>query len=87
MGREYPQGYTYFRDRCHNVFVKNRAIQDPEQIEKLLKHGDYIVNELKALYMLKKYRTLRRRYTPEDEMQEIYRLPTEPIDGKGKPDK
>ena len=29
--------------------------------------GDYIIKELEALYMLKKYRTLKRRYY-KDEM-------------------
>ena len=27
--------------------------------------GEYIVKELEALYMLKKYRTLKRRYYPD----------------------
>ena len=28
--------------------------------------GDYIIKELEALYMLKKYRTLKRRYYKDD---------------------
>ena len=28
--------------------------------------GDYIVKELEALYLLKKYRTLKRRYHKEE---------------------
>lgn len=62
MGREYPLGFTYFRDKCHNVFWKNKDIEDPAEIQKRLQHGDYIIKELQALYMLKKYRTLRSRY-------------------------
>ena len=27
LGREYPQGYEYFRTRCHNAFMKNKDIQ------------------------------------------------------------
>jgi len=29
--------------------------------------GDYIVKELEALYMLRKYRTLKRRYYEEED--------------------
>lgn len=61
MGREYPQGYTYFRDRCHGAFLRNKDLP-PDQVEQWLGKGDYIVRELEALYMLKKYRTLKRRY-------------------------
>jgi len=65
MGREYPQGYDYFRVRCHNAFMKNKNLA-PDQVEEWIKKGDYITKELEALYMLKKYRTLKRRYYPED---------------------
>merc|ERR1712073_290758 len=65
LGREYPQGYDYFRTRCHNAFMKNKDIQG-EQVEEWLAKGDYIIKELEALYMLKKYRTLKRRYYEEE---------------------
>ena len=39
---------------------------DDVQAEQWLAKGDYIVKELEALYMLKKYRTLKRRYYSED---------------------
>jgi len=65
LGREYPQGYVYFRDRCHSAFMKNSQLP-PDQVEPWLEKGDYIVRELEALYMLKKYRTLKRRYYPID---------------------
>ena len=47
--------------------MKNKDIEDPEKIEQLLGHGNYIVKELEALYMLKKYRTLKRRYYDAEE--------------------
>jgi len=65
LGREYPQGYTYFRDRCHGAFLRNKDLP-PKQAEEWLAKGDYIVKELEALYMLKKYRTLKRRYYKEE---------------------
>ena len=36
------------------------------QAEEWIAKGDYIVRELEALYMLKKYRTLKRRYYKEE---------------------
>lgn len=62
LGRDYPKGYDYFRSRLKRAFMKNRDVTDPEKIEKMLTLGDYIVKELEALYMLRKYRTLKKRY-------------------------
>ncbi|XP_060530554.1 electron transfer flavoprotein regulatory factor 1 [Cylas formicarius] len=62
LGREYPSGYDFFRKRLHNAFLKNKDVKDPDKIEKMIAHGQYIVRELEALYKLKKYRTLKRRY-------------------------
>ncbi|KAF2880788.1 hypothetical protein ILUMI_25386 [Ignelater luminosus] len=62
LGKDYPSGYEYFRVRLHNAFMKNKDVTDPEKIKKLIGHGEYIVKEIEALYMLKKYRTLKRRY-------------------------
>ena len=55
-------GATYFNTKLKAAFMKNKDVTDPEEIQKLLDRGDYIVKELEALYMLKKYRTLKRRY-------------------------
>jgi hypothetical protein len=32
----------------------------------MIKKGEYVIKEIEALYMLKKYRTLKRRYYSED---------------------
>ena len=66
LGRDYPQGYDYFRGKCHGAFMRNKELP-PEQVEEWLAKGDYIVKELEALYMLKKYRTLKRRYYNDEE--------------------
>lgn len=66
MGRDYPAGYDYFRGKLKTVFLKNKDETDPEKINMLLRHGEYITKEIEALYMLKKYRTLKNRYYPED---------------------
>lgn len=46
--------------------MKNTDVTDPQQIELLIKRGEYVIKELEALYMLRKYRTLKRRYYSED---------------------
>ncbi|CAG2171927.1 unnamed protein product [Oppiella nova] len=66
MGREYPLGYQYFRDRCHKAFAKNRNESNGETIEAMIKRGEFVVKEIEALYRLKKYRTLRKRYYKEE---------------------
>jgi len=67
LGREYPQGYEYFRTRCKAAFERQRSLTDPAAIDKAIAHGEYIVKELEALYFLRKYREMRRRYYgPED---------------------
>lgn len=62
MGKDYPLGYDYFRTRTKNAFMKNKNETDPEKITILISKAEYVLNELEALYKLKKYRTLKRRY-------------------------
>ncbi|CAK9805573.1 Electron transfer flavoprotein regulatory factor 1 [Anthophora plagiata] len=62
MGRDYPRGYEFFRKNVKKAFEKNKGERDPEKIEKMLAHGNFVIKELEALYMLRKYRTLKRRY-------------------------
>ncbi|CAL8078956.1 unnamed protein product [Orchesella dallaii] len=75
MGRDYPKGYQYFRERCNTVFKKNKGVNDPKEIERLINHGEFVKKELQALYYLRKYRTLKRRYyADEDEMTKFRNL-------------
>ncbi|XP_076249596.1 electron transfer flavoprotein regulatory factor orsai isoform X1 [Calliopsis andreniformis] len=62
MGRDYPKGYDYFRRNLKRAFEKNKGEQDPEKIDRMLAHGNFVIKELEALYMLRKYRTLKKRY-------------------------
>ena len=71
MGKEYPKGGTYFRDRCHAVFIKNKDVSDSNEIKQLIARGEFVVKELEALYRLKKYRTLRKRYYSDESFEEI----------------
>ncbi|XP_013773935.1 electron transfer flavoprotein regulatory factor 1-like [Limulus polyphemus] len=65
LGRDYPKGYDYFRTRLKSAFMKNNDVTGPAQIEMLLARGQYIIKELEALYLLKKYRALKKRYSSE----------------------
>ena len=62
MGQEWPQGYTYFRDRAKRAFARSSGETDPQKIRELIKRGEFVMKEIEALYMLKKYRTLKKRY-------------------------
>ncbi|XP_059046256.1 electron transfer flavoprotein regulatory factor 1 [Achroia grisella] len=62
MGRDWPQGYDFFRKRLHKVFTKNSGETNPEKIRIMIKHGEFVAKEIEVLYMLKKYRTMKRRY-------------------------
>lgn len=65
MGRDYPQGYDYFRLRLKNAFFKNKDEVDPEKIKVMIARGNFVIKEIEALYMLRKYRTLKNRYYNE----------------------
>lgn len=62
LGREYPQGAAYFRERLKGAFMKNKDVTDPEKIKQLVARGDFVIKELEALYFLRKYRAMKKRY-------------------------
>uniref|UniRef100_W5LPG0 LYR motif containing 5a n=1 Tax=Astyanax mexicanus TaxID=7994 RepID=W5LPG0_ASTMX len=62
LGREYPKGTAYFRERLKTAFMKNKDETDPEKIQKLIARGDFVIKELEALYFLRKYRAMKKRY-------------------------
>ncbi|XP_034243552.1 electron transfer flavoprotein regulatory factor 1 isoform X2 [Thrips palmi] len=62
LGHDYPLGWDYFRPRLKAAFMKNKDVKDPEKIEQLIARGNFVVKEIETLYMLKKYRTLKKRY-------------------------
>jgi hypothetical protein len=62
MGREYPLGYQYFRDRLHRAFASQAHLRDEEQIRKGIARAEFVKKEVEALYYLKRYRTMKQRY-------------------------
>ncbi|KAJ3275024.1 LYR motif-containing protein 5 [Terramyces sp. JEL0728] len=79
IGREYPKGYTYFRDGLKRAFLKKKDLPESE-VEKAVEHAKFVYRELEALWFLKKYRTMKRNYDPEwqemkqKELERIERL-------------
>ncbi|TDH09968.1 hypothetical protein EPR50_G00092770 [Perca flavescens] len=65
LGREYPKGGEYFRARLRAAFSKNRCVQEPEKIRELISRGEFVARELEALYYLRKYRAMKKRYYEE----------------------
>ncbi|RPB21689.1 hypothetical protein L211DRAFT_790283, partial [Terfezia boudieri ATCC MYA-4762] len=62
LGREYPLGYEYFRPRCHAAFMSNASVTDPAEIQKGIERAEFAKKEIEALYYLRRYRTLQKRY-------------------------
>ncbi|KAL2093580.1 hypothetical protein ACEWY4_010892 [Coilia grayii] len=67
LGKEYPKGADYFRDRLRAAFTKNKNVQDPEKIKELISRGEFVIKELEALYYLRKYRAMKKRYYEHEE--------------------
>lgn len=66
LGRDYPAGEQYFKAKLKNAFMKHRNETDPEKIKMLIARGEYVIKEVEALYMLRKYRTLKQRYYKDE---------------------
>ncbi|KAK0667439.1 hypothetical protein QBC41DRAFT_323999 [Cercophora samala] len=62
LGRDYPQGYNYFRPRLHRAFMANASLTDEAEIRQAIARAQFVQKEIEALYYLKRYRTLRKRY-------------------------
>ncbi|GLD92655.1 hypothetical protein PINS_up001234 [Pythium insidiosum] len=72
VGRDYPLGLAYVREKAKAAFFRNRDLKDPVEVKKAIKKGRWMVRELIGVIQLKKYRTLNNRYTPE-ELQDALR--------------
>ncbi|QPG94132.1 hypothetical protein C2857_004906 [Epichloe festucae Fl1] len=65
LGREYPLGYKYFQPRLHRAFMSRAAERDEAKIRAGISQAEFVKKEVEALYYLKRYRTLRKRYDPD----------------------
>jgi len=76
LGKDYPKGSDWFRSRLKTAFMKNKDETDPDKIKMLLARAEFVCKETEALYMLKKYRTLKQRYYDTDDDAEMRELLT-----------
>ena len=53
LGREWHQGPKKFNRSLNAAFSKNKNESDPEKIEKLIAHAEFVEKEIMALYSLK----------------------------------
>jgi len=49
MGREYPQGYDYFRIRLHKAFASQKNLTDEAKIKQGIERAEYVKKEIEAL--------------------------------------
>jgi hypothetical protein len=42
MGREYPQGYDYYRTRLHKAFSSQMHLENEEQIKQGIKRAEFV---------------------------------------------
>ncbi|CAN9147163.1 unnamed protein product [Alternaria alternata] len=42
MGREYPQGYDYFRTRLHKAFTSQKNLTDEAKIKQDIERAEYV---------------------------------------------
>jgi uncharacterized protein YktB (UPF0637 family) len=42
MGREYPQGYDYYRTCLHKAFTSQKDLTDEEQIKNGIKRAEFV---------------------------------------------
>ncbi|KIV89762.1 hypothetical protein PV10_07142 [Exophiala mesophila] len=62
MGKHYPLGYEYYRNRLHKAFMSQANLRDEEKIREGIKRAEFVKKEIEALYFLKKYRAIKQRY-------------------------
>ncbi|GAB9467388.1 hypothetical protein Gpo141_00004735 [Globisporangium polare] len=72
VGKDYPLGLAYVREKAKTAFFKNKDLADPLEVKRAIKKGRWMVQEMIGVIQLKKYRTLNSRYTSE-ELRDILR--------------
>ncbi|KJF60287.1 LYR family protein [Coccidioides immitis RS] len=63
LGRNYPLGYQFFRDRLHRAFSSQAHLKDEDQIRSGIQRAEFVKKEIEALYYLRRYRYLKNHYT------------------------
>jgi hypothetical protein len=53
MGREYPQGYDYYRTRLHKAFISQKDVTDEEKIRQGIKRAEFVKKGTPMLFLEK----------------------------------
>ena len=48
LGKDYPGGYPYFRNKLKNAFLKNKNLKDANEIDSAIARGEFVVKELEG---------------------------------------
>ena len=62
VGREYPLGLPWVRDKAKTWFRQNKDVKDDVELRRCNAYGRHMVREMEAVIQLKKYRHLKRTY-------------------------
>ena len=62
VGRDYPRGAAFVRERAKAAFFRNAALTDEDAVMRAVAKGRWWVKELIGVVQLKKYRAMRSRY-------------------------
>ncbi|KAH8879573.1 hypothetical protein GQ53DRAFT_849548 [Thozetella sp. PMI_491] len=49
LGRDYPQGFDFFRPRLHKAFMSNAHLRDEEKIQQGIARAEFVRKEIEAL--------------------------------------
>ena len=64
MGRHYPLGYHYYRQRLHDGFASKAHLRDEGEIEKAIRRAEFV----------KKGRFYKNLILPENEKAKVPRM-------------
>ncbi|EEQ28234.1 conserved hypothetical protein [Microsporum canis CBS 113480] len=71
LGRDYPLGYSYFRERLHHAFASQASITDEAEIRKGIERAKFVkkdpdsMTEIEALYVKNIWQIIYSVYTPK----------------------
>jgi hypothetical protein len=74
MGRDYPQGYDYYRTRLHKAFWSQRQLEDEEAITKGIQRAEFVKKG-----KLVEDHSIRRQLTIKTEIEALYELAEEVV--------
>ena len=70
VGRDYPKGLSYVREKAKAWFNQNKSITDEIELKRKIAEGRHMVREMTAVISLKKYRHLKHTYYEDANIKE-----------------